>query len=166
MLRLRTKKASPTITAMIVAACLTRLLFLPASSQTMPQTSKVRGYHTNLKSPSEIVGGDKQAEEVQLLMSTLTNLRHGQMDEAEKTLKELVEIAPDEPSYEQLLAMLHRQQSFEGWYRFQSKFGLGNGGGQKIDEPTIPNQKALEDMLVLRLRLATWMMWNGRTSCP
>lgn len=136
-----------------------------ASSQSLPQNPKVRGYHTQLKTPSGIFTEDDQTNqqilEAELLEATLKELRGGHLEAASQTLQKLVVVAPGEPSYAQLLAMSRRQLESEGWIRFQSKYVANDN--QEVDSKGISSATALEDMLVLRLRLTTWM---APLSCP
>jgi len=93
------------------------------------------------------------------------------MEGAVATLQALTNVAPEEPSYKQLLGLARRQLEREGWYRFQSQFYREDvdhhhaAGGRKgqIDNRSLAEAErqappaSLDELLLLRLKLSTWL---------
>lgn len=60
-----------------------------------------------------------------MLTDSLQQMKAGNLEAAECTLDQLVRMAPEEPRYSQLLAMVRRQKQMQSWYRYQQRFQLG-----------------------------------------
>jgi hypothetical protein len=95
-----------------------------------PQLQQGSGYHTDPSKPSVVVtdvdltleGNDRRAE---LLKASLKEMKSGNLPAASDLLEQLIRLAPEEPRFAQLLALVRRQLNAESWYRYQRQFRLG-----------------------------------------
>jgi len=83
--------------------------------------------HDELKLPelAQIEEAVIEPEQIELLSASLKAIKESDLSSAADLLAKLVAIAPQEPRYAQLLAIVRRQLQTESWYRYQRHFGLG-----------------------------------------
>lgn len=112
--------------AMVAIAC---LLGLGSSALCSPELTQSSGYHTDPMKPSvssiSVYDTGDQNRQAELLNDSLARIKSGDLSSAARTLEQLVKVAPEEPGYSQLLAIVRRQLQAESWYRYQRHFGLG-----------------------------------------
>lgn len=149
------------VTLVLAAAYLFGRPIAMVSSQNLSESGSFSGYHIGSNKPRGKVGHcalhNQESLEVELLKTTLTALKGGHLEEAISALSQLVAVVPEEQCYHSLLNLACRQLETEGWYRFQSKFNPSDNS-HKL-EPVLNSfqSKSLNELVVLRLRLATWL---------
>ena len=115
-----------------VALAATFFLGLGSSGLCSPQHAQTSGYHTDQTKPSAVEASVSQntdeGRQAQLLKDSLKHIKAGDLSSASDTLAKLVRMAPYEPRYAQLLALVRRQQEMQNWYRYQGRFQLGWAG--------------------------------------
>ena len=115
-----------------VTLAATFLLGLGSSGLCSPQHAQTSGYHTDPAKPrageSSVSQNTDEGRQAQLLKDSLREIKAGDLSGASDTLAKLVRMAPYEPRYAQLLAIVRRQQEKQNWYRYQSHFRIGWAG--------------------------------------